>query len=140
MLFIFYYVIKVKFDRFTFLNHFKYDSTEELKKITIDPENNLADVEDSNNVWKTEGIEAPKPGKYAAYVGEYSSKAIPIKVSVYEDGDSLIMAANGEEMAVEDKGNGTFTEASQGMEIKFSDDKKSFKLSVQGQNFDFTRE
>ena len=52
----------------------------------------------------------------------------------------MIVAANGEEMEVEDKGNGTFTASSAGIEMKFADDKKSFKLNVQGQSFDFTRE
>jgi hypothetical protein len=119
---------------------FKYDSTEALKKVTIDPENILPDSNDDNNVWKSEGYEAPKPGKYAAYVGDYTSKQIPIKVTMYEDGDKLIMAANGEEIEAEDKGNNTFEVAEQGLEIKFADDKKSFKLNVSGQSFDFTKE
>ncbi len=119
---------------------FNYDSTEELKKVTIDPDKNLPDVEDDNNVWKSAGVEAPKPGKYAGYVGEYSSKAIPIKISVTEEDDTMIVAANGEEMEVEDNGNGTFTASSAGIEMIFADDKKSFKLNVQGQSFDFTRE
>ena len=57
-----------------------------------------------------------------------------------EIGDKLIVSGNGEEMEVEDKGNGVFEVPSQGLEIKFNDDKKSFKLNVQGQSFDFTRD
>ncbi|CAM3709718.1 M1 family metallopeptidase [Flavobacterium gelidilacus] len=119
---------------------FSHDSTEEIAKITIDPENLLPDTNDTNNVWKSEGFVAPKPGKYAAYVGDYSSQQIPVKVGISEDGDKMIMTGNGQEMEVEDKGNGTFVETSQGLEIKFNEDKKSFKLNVQGQSFDFTRD
>ena len=119
---------------------FSHDSTEEIAKITIDPENLLPDTNDANNVWKSEGFVAPKPGKYAAYVGDYSSQQIPVKVGISEDGDKMIMTGNGQEMEVEDKGNGTFVETSQGLEIKFNEDKKSFKLNVQGQSFDFTRD
>ncbi|WP_339839661.1 M1 family metallopeptidase [uncultured Flavobacterium sp.] len=119
---------------------FSHDSTEEIAKITIDPENLLPDTNDDNNVWKSEGFVAPKPGKYAAYVGDYSSQQIPVKVGISEDGDKMIMTGNGQEMEVEDKGNGTFAETSQGLEIKFNEDKKSFKLNVQGQSFDFTRD
>lgn len=118
---------------------FNHDSTEEIVKVTIDPEKVFPDSNDDNNVWKSAGFVAPKPGKYAVYVGDYSSNQIPVKVTIYEDGDSLIIAANGDEMEVEDKGNGTFVEDSQGMEIKFADDKKSFKLNVAGQSFDFTK-
>ena len=119
---------------------FSYDSTEEIKKVTIDPENVLPDVNDENNEWKSEGYEAPKPGKYAAYVGDYSSKQIPVKVTIYEEGDKLIMAANGDEIEAEEKGDNTFVVEEQGLEIKFADDKKSFKLNVGGQSFDFTKE
>jgi len=119
---------------------FNYDSTEEIKKVTIDPENALPDVNDDNNEWKSEGYEAPKPGKYAAYVGDYSSKQIPVKVTIYEEGDKLIMAANGDEIEAEEKGDNTFVVEEQGLEIKFADDKKSFKLNVGGQSFDFTKE
>lgn len=119
---------------------FNYDSTEEIKKVTIDPENVLPDVNDDNNEWKSEGYEAPKPGKYAAYVGDYSSKQIPVKVTIYEEDDKLIMAANGDEIEAEEKGDNTFVVEEQGLEIKFADDKKSFKLNVGGQSFDFTKE
>jgi hypothetical protein len=119
---------------------FSHDSTEEIAKITIDPENLLPDTNDDNNVWKSEGFVAPKPGKYAVYVGDYSSQQIPVKVGISEDGDKMIMTGNGQEMEVEDKGNGTFVETSQGLEIKFNEDNKSFKLNVQGQSFDFTRD
>lgn len=119
---------------------FNYNSTEAIAKVTIDPEQLLPDSDDDNNVWKAEGLADVKPGKYAAYVGEYSSIQIPLKINVYEDGDALIMSANGEELEVEDKGNGSFSESSQGLDIKFADDKKSFKLNVQGQSFEFTKD
>jgi hypothetical protein len=119
---------------------FNYDSTEAIAKVTIDPEQVLPDVEDDNNVWKAVGLADAKLGKYATYVGDYSSIQIPIKVNFYEDGDTLIMSANGEDLEIEDKGNGAFSESTQGIEIKFADDRKSFKLNIQGQSFEFTRD
>lgn len=119
---------------------FNHNSTEEIKKITIDPENLLPDSNDKNNVWNSEGFKAPKPGKNAPYVGEYSSKQIPLKINLFEDGDKLIASANGSDMELEDKGDGTFKEPTQGIEIKFSEDKKSFKLSIGERSFDFTKD
>ncbi|WP_338410233.1 M1 family metallopeptidase [uncultured Flavobacterium sp.] len=119
---------------------FNYESTEEIKKITIDPENNLPDVNDDNNEWKSAGIEDLKPGKYAAYAADYSSKQIPVKITILEENDVMIMSANGEEIEAEDKGDNTFSIPSQGVEIKFAEDKQSFKLNVQGQSFEFNRD
>ena len=120
---------------------FSFNSTEELKTIVIDPDNVLPDFNDENNKWKTEGFVAPAPGKLSVYSGVYSSKQIPIKVEFTEEDDQLVLNATGQgPLPLDDMGNNTFGFEPAGLEIKFSDDNKSFKLNYNGQSFDFVKE
>ncbi|WP_264558267.1 M1 family metallopeptidase [Flavobacterium sp. N2270] len=119
---------------------FSFDSTEELKTIVVDPDNVLPDFNDANNKWKTEGFVPPAPGKLSAYTGSFSSKQIPITVEFVEEDDQLILNASGQQpLPLEDMGNNVFGFEEAGLEVKFSEDKKSFNLSFNGQSFDFTR-
>ncbi len=118
---------------------FNFESTEEIVKITLDPEEILPDFNEENNTWKSEGY-VVKPGKYAPFVGDYSSKQIPVKINVFEDEEVLFISANGDDVSLEDNSNGKFVALAEGLEIQFSDDKKSFKLTINGQSFDFIRE
>ena len=120
---------------------FSFDSTEELKTIVVDPDNVLPDFNDANNKWKTEGFVPPAPGKLSVYTGTFSSKQIPVKAEFTEEDGQLVLNATGQEsLPLEDMGENTFGFEPAGLEIKFSDDKKSFKLSFNGQSFDFVKD
>jgi hypothetical protein len=119
---------------------FSFDSNEELKTIVIDPDNVFPDVKDENNTWKTEGFVPPAPGKLSVYTGTFSSKQIPISVEFIEEDDQLVLNASGQQpLPLEDMGDNVFGFEPAGLEVKFSEDKKSFNLSFNGQSFDFTK-
>ena len=120
---------------------FKVDTNEELDSITLDPENAFPDVNDENNVWTNakNGVEATV--SLDAYLGNYSSAKIPIKVNFTEEDGSLVINATGQPAApLEDKGNGKFTMDEAGLIIQFNQAKNAFTLAVSGQNFDFTKD
>lgn len=119
---------------------FKHDSTEEIMKVTLDPKFVLPDSDSDNNVWKSENMPEAAPGKYVSFVGDYSSKEIPVKVSLFEEDGALMISGNGDSAALEDKGNNTFVLEADGLEIKFNEDKKGFTLKVGPQSFSFTRD
>jgi hypothetical protein len=120
---------------------FKYNSTEELESVTLDPNHVLPDVNSANNIWTyaKNGIE--KAPDYKAYLGVYSSKQIPLKVTFVQEDDELIISAEGNPpTAIVDKGNGTFGLEQAGATLQFNDQKNGFKFMVSGQAFDFTRD
>ena len=89
---------------------------------------------------KTEGFVPPAPGKLSVYTGSFSSKQIPIAVELVEEDDQLVLNATGQQpLPLEDMGNNVFGFEAAGLVVKFSEDKKSFNLSFNGQSFDFTR-
>lgn len=119
---------------------FMHDSTEEIMKVTLDPKFVLPDSDSDNNVWKSENMPVAAPGKYVSFVGDYSSKEIPVKVSLFEENGVLMISGNGDSAPLEDKGNNTFVLEADGLEIKFNEDKKGLTLKVGPQSFSFTRD
>ena len=120
---------------------FKVDTTEELDTVTLDPDNVLPDVNDENNVWSAakNGVEKADVG-VGAYIGDYSSTKIPIKVNFTDEDDSLVINAQGQPSTpLEDKGNGKFTMDQAGLIIQFNAEKTGFTMSISGQNFEFTK-
>jgi hypothetical protein len=120
---------------------FKLDTDEELESITLDPENVLPDYNSANNVWtmaKNGVLIAPS---YNDYIGNFSSKQIPIKVEFTSENEALTLNATGQQtIDLEDAGNGKFTFDQAGLEIQFGKDKKDFTLEVSGQKFTFTKD
>jgi hypothetical protein len=119
---------------------FKFNSTEEVVSVTLDPDHIFPDKNSANDVFKVEGNSAKTISKYDAYYGEYTSKQLPMKIKVNEEDEQLILEAEGQQaLPLNDKGNGKFDFAEAGVEVQFSADKKSFTLNISGQEFTFTR-
>ncbi len=120
---------------------FKYNSTEEVASVTLDPDHVFPDSDTKNDVFKIEGNNAVTQLKFKDYYGTYSSKQLPLKVTVTEEDEKLLLSAEGQEsLPLEDKGNGKFTFDEAGISAQFTTDKKSFTLFINGQEFTFTRE
>ena len=120
---------------------FKFNSTEELDTITLDPDNAFPDSNDENNVWTNAKNGIAQAANLEPYLGDFSSKQIPIKISFTEDDDALIINSTGQpSVPLDDKGNGKFTLDQAGLSIQFADDKKGFVLTVGGQSFGFTKD
>lgn len=121
---------------------FKINSTEEISSITIDPDNVLPDMNSSNNVWTAEKGTTEKAAVLdSGYLGKFSSVAMPIKIEMIDDEGALVAKATGQpDLPLEDAGKGKFKYPEAGIEIQFSDDKKSFELLYNGQKIPFTRD
>jgi hypothetical protein len=120
---------------------FKFNSTEELDSITLDPDNAFPDINDENNVWTNAKNGIATAAVLEPYLGDFSSKQIPIKINFTEEDDALVINSTGQpSVPLEDKGNGKFSLDQAGLSIQFTDDKKGFVLSVGGQSFGFTKD
>ena len=120
---------------------FKVDTTEELDKITLDPDNVYPDYNDGNNIWTEAKNGVEKSESLIPYLGKYSSNKIPIKISITQEDDNLVLNATGQpSMALESKGSGKFTLDDAGLVIQFNDTIDAFTLKVSGQSFDFTKD
>ncbi|WP_298306035.1 M1 family metallopeptidase [Flavobacterium sp.] len=120
---------------------FNVDTNEELESITLDPDKSFPDVNEENNVWTDAKNGVEKSKGLDAYVGEYSSTKIPLKISFTEEDDSLVINSPGQPSTpLDDKGNGKFTLEQAGLTVQFNNTKDGFTLSISGQTFEFTKD
>jgi hypothetical protein len=120
---------------------FNVDTNEELESITLDPDKSFPDVNEENNVWTDAKNGVEKSKGLDAYVGEYSSTKIPLKISFTEEDDSLVINSPGQPSTpLDDKGNGKFTLDQAGLTVQFNNTKDGFTLSISGQTFEFTKD
>ena len=118
---------------------FKYDSDEPLKRVKIDPDFVLPDVNSSNNTWTPE-IGAANAENLSAYVGEYSSSMIPVVIKMVVENNELVAVVDGQpNLYLTNDGDGKFLFEEADLEIQFSEEKSSFEMSVSGQIFEFKR-
>jgi hypothetical protein len=120
---------------------FKHASTEEIASITIDPDHNLPDVNSKNNVWTVEAGEKEQDIILDGYLGNFSSKSIPIKITFSEDAGTLVAKATGQpDLSLEPAGKDKFAFEQAGLSMQFNEAKNEMTLFVNGQNFLFTRD
>lgn len=120
---------------------FKAPTTEEIDTITLDPDNNLPDINDENNVWSNAKNGITQGVNLDPYLGDYSSAKLPIKINFTEEDENLVINSPGQPSTpLVDKGNGKFTLDEAGLVIQFNEQKTGFTLSLSGQNFDFTKD
>jgi hypothetical protein len=120
---------------------FKVDTTDEIADIVLDPDNSFPDVNDENNTWNSTKNNIESSPNYDAYLGDYSSVKIPIKISMSDIDGILTLNATGQpEAPLEDKENGKFTLDEAELIIQFNETKDAFTLSISGQSFDFTKD
>jgi Peptidase family M1 domain len=120
---------------------FKVNTTEELESITLDPGHVFPDVNSENNVWSDAVNGIFKPVDLSAYTGKFSSKQIPIKITVTGDDGLLVLTAEGQpSLELNDDGGGKFSMKEAGVAVEYTADKKSFDLKIGAQTFTFTKE
>jgi hypothetical protein len=118
---------------------FKYDSTEPLKSVVIDPDYVFPDVNSSNNRWTPE-IGAENAEDLSGYFGDYSSTALPMVINISENNGELVATAEGQPaLALTNDGGGKFISDEAGLEMQFNSDKTSFELNIGGQVFEFNK-
>lgn len=120
---------------------FKHNSTEELESITIDPENVFPDINSDNNVWTDAKNGVEKTPLLDGYLGNFSSKQIPIKITFTQEDGELIMNSEGQpSLPLESKGKDKFVFEQAGISVQFNELKNSFSLKIGDQAFDFTKD
>ena len=118
---------------------FKHDSDEPLKRVKIDPDFVLPDVNSSNNTWTPE-LGAANAENLSAYVGEYSSSMIPVIIKMVVENNELVAVVDGQpNLYLTNDGDGKFLFEEADLEIQFNEEKSSFEMSVSGQIFEFKR-
>ena len=120
---------------------FKYDSTEEIDTITLDPDHVFPDVNSANNTWTAAAGELEKDVILDPYFGTYSSSMIPIKIVITEEDGSLVAKATGQpNIPLENAGKDKFTFEQAGLTIQFNEAKTELNLMINGQTFLFTKD
>lgn len=118
---------------------FKYDSTEPLKSVMIDPDYVLPDVNSSNNRWTPE-IAAENAEDLSVYFGDYTSPAFPMVITISEKNGELVATAEGQPaLPLTNDGDGKFISDEAGLEMQFNSEKTGFKLDIGGQVFEFNK-
>jgi hypothetical protein len=119
---------------------FKVPSTMALKKVVIDPDKVLPDMNESNNTWSSSVDGVAEVEDLTPYSGVFTSAQAPIEIETKSSNGALTLVIEGQpELPLENEGNGKFTLAEAGMSMQFNEDRSSFQLEVQGQNLTFTR-
>ena len=118
---------------------FKYNSNEPLKKIVVDPNYVLPDINSANNIWTPE-IASENAENLEGYIGEYKSASFPMSVSIIEENGDLVAIAEGQpKLNLSNEGNGKFTFDEAGLEIQFDSEKNGFEMNISGQIFEFEK-
>ena len=118
---------------------FKYNSNEPLKKIVVDPNFVLPDINSANNIWTPE-IASENAENLEGYIGEYKSASFPMSVSIIEENGDLVAIAEGQpKLNLSNEGNGKFTFDEAGLEIQFDSEKNGFEMNISGQIFEFEK-
>ena len=120
---------------------FKNSSTEEIESITIDPDHVLPDMNEENNVWKAETSLVEEDVILDGFLGTFSSKLIPIKITFTEENGVLFGQATGQpQFPLLNIAKNKFTIEGAPIEITFNDDRSEFTLAQAGKSFVFSRE
>ncbi|PKB15748.1 M1 family metallopeptidase [Flavobacterium sp. 5] len=122
---------------------FKTATTEEIDTITLDPDHVFPDINTANNVWNSDKGELEKAVILDGYLGNYSSKQLPVKLSFTEENGALKGTpgeGQGSAISFESIGKDKFgSEKEGGIEIQFNESKNEFTLKIENQNFIFTK-
>jgi len=119
---------------------FKVPTTEEIASVTLDPDKVFPDVNINNNIWDSSKNELEKDIILDPYLGNYESKALPLKATISEKNESLEFKLDrNQALELEYLGKDKFGHSAAGVEIQFNEAKTSFTFRIQGQSFEYTK-
>jgi hypothetical protein len=120
---------------------FKHASTSEIESITIDPDHVFPDQNPANNIWTAGKSELTKDVILDKYLGTFSGKEIPLKITFADEDGTLMAQATGQQsFPLEHLGKDKFGFTEAGIEVQFNENKSEFTLMQGGMNFLFTRD
>ena len=121
---------------------FKFNSTEEIQNIVLDPEHVFPDNNENNNVWNSAKGLIEKDIVLDAYLGTYSNKMVPVKITFTDNNSQLMVEiTNYPQIAVENIGKDTFESKEAGLKFEFNEAKTELNMILNdGQKVPFTKE
>ncbi|MGZ9676054.1 M1 family metallopeptidase [Flavobacterium sp. GNP001] len=121
---------------------FKHNSTEEIESITLDPDHVLPDSNTKNNTWTATAGTLEKDVILDGYLGTYSTKMAPLKITFTEKNGVLNALITGyPSFSVEPIGKNKFESKLAGLTFEFNDSLNGFEMLVpDGQKIPFTKE
>lgn len=121
---------------------FKYNSTEEIESIIIDPDHVFPDSNESNNSWTSVTGIIEKDINLDGYIGTFSNKNAPIKIVITKKrGIINVEITDYPKFSVEFIGNNTLQSKEAGLKFEFNESKTGFNMVLDdGQKIPFVRE
>ena len=121
---------------------FQHNSTEEIEKITLDPDRVFPDSNSVNNVWTSNKGLVEEDMIYDPYLGSYSNPRVPIKIVISEKNTLLNVAITDyPDFTVDVVGKDEFESKRAGLKFKFNKDKTGFDMVIgDGRTIPFTRD
>ncbi|RZJ35383.1 MAG: M1 family peptidase [Flavobacterium sp.] len=112
---------------------FRRPSTEEITTITLDPDHVFPDYNAENDTWTAGKGELEKDVILTPYVGTYSSKQVPIKITFTDEDNMLMAQASGQgKFPLQPTGKDKFAFSQAGLEIEFNVAKGEMTLKQGG--------
>ena len=121
---------------------FKYDSTEEIESITLDPDHVFPDSNESNNSWTSATGIIEKDVVLDGYLGTFANKYNAIKIVFSKKmGIINVEITDYPKFKVEPIAKDTFESKEAGLKFEFYETKNGFNMILSdGQKIPFTRE
>jgi hypothetical protein len=120
---------------------FKSNTTEEIDSMVLDPNHVFPDANPDNNSWTPGRNGLEKVAVLDEYLGVFSSKEVPIKITFTDDKGVLTGEAEGKgSFALENVGKDKFKIVGAPVEITFNETKTEMSLVQGGKSLLFTKE
>ncbi len=120
---------------------FKSNTIEEIESITIDPNNSFPDINPANNVWTSGNGSTEKDLILDPYLGTFSSKELPIKITFSDENGTLMGEATGQgKFPLVNSGKDKFKIEGAPIEIQFNEAKTEMTFSQGGKTFTFSKD
>lgn len=121
---------------------FKHSSTDEIESITIDPDHVFPDSNEDNNVWKSAKGLVEKDVILDGYLGTYSNKMAPIKITFTEENGILnATITNYPQFGLENTAKDAFESKQAGVLFQFNESKTGLDMILSnGNKIPFTKE
>ncbi len=121
---------------------FKHNSTEEIESVTLDPDHVLPDTNTGNNSWTADKGLIEKDVILDGYLGTFSTKMAPIKITFSEKNGALnVLITNYPSFTVEPIGKNSFESKLAGLKFEFNGSLNGFDMTIpEGQKIPFTKD
>lgn len=121
---------------------FKHESTEEIESILIDPDHILPDSNVTNNTWTADKGAVEKDIILDGYLGVYSTKMSPLKITFSEKNGALkALITDYPAFTVQPTGKNNFESKQAGLKFEFNENLKGFNMiTSDGQKIEFTKD